>query len=58
MIGRKSGTGFLGPEYLKETVGMGMQGDGDRLLQAPQIRPRFFENLWEVRTPMQFEERK
>jgi len=30
MIGRKSGTGFLGPEYLKETLGMGMQEDDDR----------------------------
>ncbi len=58
MIGRKSGTGFLGPEYLKETVGMGMQGEEDRLLRTPQIRPRFFENLWEVRTRMQFEERQ
>jgi tryptophan 2,3-dioxygenase len=53
MIGRKSGTGFLGPEYLKETVGMGMQGEDDRLLRTPQIRPRFFESLWEVRTRMQ-----
>jgi len=56
MIGRKSGTGFLGPEYLKETVGMGMQGEDDRLLQTPQIRPRFFQELWEVRTRLQFEE--
>ena len=56
MIGRKSGTGFLGPEYLKETVGMGMQGEDDRLLRTPQIRPRFFEKLWEVRTRMLFEE--
>jgi tryptophan 2,3-dioxygenase len=53
MIGRKSGTGFLGPEYLKETVGMGMQTDGDRLLRTPQIRPRFFEDLWEARTRME-----
>jgi tryptophan 2,3-dioxygenase len=53
MIGRKSGTGFLGPEYLKETVGMGMQGEDDRLLQTPQMRPRFFEELWEVRTRLQ-----
>jgi tryptophan 2,3-dioxygenase len=50
MIGRKSGTGFLGPEYLKETLGMGMQGKDDRLLRTPQIRPRFFEDLWEART--------
>ena len=53
MIGRKSGTGFLGPEYLKETVGMGIQGEDDRLLPTPQMRPRFFEDLWEVRTRMQ-----
>jgi len=53
MIGRKSGTGFLGPEYLKETVGLGMQGEDDRLLRTPQIRPRFFEDLWEARTRMQ-----
>jgi len=52
MIGRKSGTGFLGPEYLKETVGMGIQGEDDRLLPTPQMRPRFFEDLWEVRTRM------
>ncbi len=56
MIGRKSGTGYLGPEYLRETVGMGMQQEDDRLLQTPQMRPRFFEDLWEVRTRMQFEE--
>ncbi len=56
MIGRKSGTGYLGPEYLRETVGMGMQRDDDRLLQTPQMRPRFFEDLWEVRTRMQVEE--
>ena len=56
MIGRKSGTGFLGPECLKETVSMGMQGEDDRLLRMPQIRPRLFENLREVRTRMQFEE--
>jgi tryptophan 2,3-dioxygenase len=53
MIGRKSGTGFLGPEYLRETVGMGMQGEDDRLLLTPQMRPRFFEELWEVRTRLQ-----
>jgi tryptophan 2,3-dioxygenase len=58
MIGRKSGTGYLGPEYLRETVGMGMQQEDDRLLRTPQIRPRFFEDLWEVRTRMQFEEPK
>ena len=53
MIGRKSGTGFLGPEYLKETLGMGLQGEGDRVLRTPQIRPRFFEDLWDARTRMQ-----
>jgi len=58
MLGRKSGTGFLGPEYLKETLGMGMQGEGDRLLRTPQSRSRFSENLLEARTRMQFEERK
>jgi tryptophan 2,3-dioxygenase len=53
MIGRKSGTGFLGPEYLKETIGLGLQGEDDRPLRTPQIRPRFFEDLWEARTRMQ-----
>jgi tryptophan 2,3-dioxygenase len=57
MIGRKSGTGFLGPEYLKETVGMGIQAEDDRLLPTPQIRPRFFEDLWEARTRMSAEGR-
>lgn len=51
MIGEKSGTGFLGPEYLRETAGMGLQGEG-RVFRAPQIRPRFFEALWAVRTRM------
>ena len=58
MLGRKSGTGFLGPEYLKETVGLGMQGEDDRLLRTPQIRPRFFEDLWEARTRMQVGEQE
>ena len=58
MIGRKSGTGYLGPEYLRDTVGMGMQQEDDRPLRAPQMRPRFFEDLWEVRTRMMFEEQK
>lgn len=49
MIGGKSGTGFLGPEYLKETVGVHTQG-GDRLIARPQRRPRFFEDLWQART--------
>jgi tryptophan 2,3-dioxygenase len=55
MIGRKSGTGFLGPEYLRETVGMGAQGADNRLLRTSQVRPRFFEELWEVRTRLQVE---
>ncbi|MBI3360331.1 MAG: hypothetical protein HY023_04395 [Chloroflexi bacterium] len=49
MIGEKSGTGFLGPEYLRETAGMGMQGKG-RVFPTPQVRPRFFESLWAART--------
>ncbi len=53
MIGRKSGTGYLGPEYLRETAGMGMQGEDDRIFRTPQMRPRFFERLWEARTRMQ-----
>ncbi len=53
MIGRKSGTGFLGPEYLEETVGMGQKSAKDRLLTEPQRRPRFFEELWKVRTRFQ-----
>ncbi len=56
MIGRKSGTGFLGPEYLKETTGMGMQAEDDRIYATPQVRPRFFERLWEARTRMQTNE--
>jgi len=32
---------------------MGIQGEDDRLLPTPQMRPRFFEDLWEVRTRMQ-----
>ncbi len=55
MIGRKSGTGFLGPEYLRETLGMGMQREDDRIFPTPQIRPRFFEALWEVRTRLRLE---
>ena len=43
MIGRKSGTGYLGPEYLRDTVGMGMQQEDDRPLRAPQMRPRFLK---------------
>lgn len=53
MIGQKSGTGFLGPEYLRETVGMGSKLEQKRLLDQPQRRPRFFEELWRVRTRLQ-----
>lgn len=56
MIGRKSGTGFLGPEYLRETLGMGMQREDDRIFPTPQVRPRFFEALWEVRTRLRLDE--
>jgi tryptophan 2,3-dioxygenase len=48
MIGRKSGTGFLGPEYLKETIGQELQGADERLLPTAQVRPRFFEPPWEA----------
>lgn len=53
MIGRKSGTGFLGPEYLRETTGAGVQHEDDRVFPSSQARPRFFESLWEARTRMQ-----
>jgi tryptophan 2,3-dioxygenase len=49
MIGERSGTGFLGPEYLRETAGLGEQGAG-RIFGQSQARPRFFESLWEART--------
>ncbi|MCL4488421.1 MAG: tryptophan 2,3-dioxygenase family protein [Chloroflexi bacterium] len=49
MIGGKSGTGFLGPEYLMETAGLRTQSKG-RILEDVQRRPRFFEELWAVRT--------
>ncbi|MDX1601332.1 MAG: tryptophan 2,3-dioxygenase family protein, partial [Anaerolineales bacterium] len=55
MIGRKSGTGHLGPEYLQETVGMGSKPASERLLDQPQSRPRFFERLWEARTELEGE---
>lgn len=55
MIGKKSGTGHLGPEYLQETVGMGTKPAQERLLDQPQSRPRFFERLWEARTRMERE---
>ena len=48
MIGGKSGTGFLGPEYLMETAGLKTQKN--RIFEESQIRPRFFEELWKVRT--------
>ncbi len=51
MIGGKSGTGFLGPEYLMETAGMTMQPK-NRIFEERQVRPRFFEELWQVRTKL------
>ncbi len=49
MIGGKSGTGFLGPEYLMETADIRVQ-EKNRVFEEKQIRPRFFEDLWQVRT--------
>jgi tryptophan 2,3-dioxygenase len=49
MIGAKSGTGFLGPEYLMETAGIKVQ-EKNRVFEERQVRPRFFEELWAVRT--------
>ena len=49
MIGNRSGTGFLGPEYLRETAGLGRQDSG-RLLPEDQTRPRFFARLFEARS--------
>ncbi len=51
MIGTKSGTGFLGPEYLAETAGLRLQPK-NRIFDEPQVRPRFFEALWAVRSRM------
>jgi tryptophan 2,3-dioxygenase len=51
MIGAKSGTGFLGPEYLMETAGYKLQ-EKNRIFDEPQVRPRFFEELWAVRSRM------
>ncbi len=51
MIGAKSGTGFLGPEYLMETAGIRIQ-EKNRVFEERQVRPRFFEELWAVRTRM------
>jgi tryptophan 2,3-dioxygenase len=52
MIGAKVGTGFLGPGYLRETAGLGLQAGQERIFAGPQTRPRFFPKLWEVRTRM------
>ncbi len=56
MIGGKSGTGLLGPEYLMETAGLRSQADlrtrKNRILEDIQTRPRFFEDLWAVRTKL------
>jgi tryptophan 2,3-dioxygenase len=49
MIGARSGTGFLGPEYLMETAGIKLQQE-NRVFEERQVRPRFFEELWAVRT--------
>ena len=51
MIGARSGTGFLGPEYLMETAGIKIQ-EKNRIFEERQVRPRFFEELWAVRTRM------
>jgi tryptophan 2,3-dioxygenase len=48
MIGGRSGTGFLGPEYLAETAGIKIQ-ERNRVFAERQVRPRFFGELWEVR---------
>lgn len=48
MIGGKSGTGFLGPEYLMETAGIKLQ-EKNRIFEERQVRPRFFEELWAAR---------
>jgi tryptophan 2,3-dioxygenase len=56
MIGGKSGTGFLGPEYLAETTGTRLQSadrqTGSRIFPDRQVRPRFFEELWAVRSQL------
>jgi tryptophan 2,3-dioxygenase len=49
MIGARSGTGFLGPEYLMETAGIRIQ-EKNRVFEERQVRPRFFEDLWALRT--------
>jgi tryptophan 2,3-dioxygenase len=51
MIGAKSGTGFLGPEYLMETAGIKIQ-EKNRIFEERQVRHRFFEELWQVRSRM------
>ena len=48
MIGKRSGTGFLGPEYLAETAGLRVQTH-NRVFAERQARGRFFEELWVVR---------
>jgi tryptophan 2,3-dioxygenase len=48
MIGGKSGTGFLGPEYLMETAGIKLQ-EKNRIFEEKQVRPRFFKELWAAR---------
>ena len=51
MIGSRSGTGFLGPEYLAETAGLKLQ-EKNRVFEDRQVRPRFFEALWKARGSM------
>jgi tryptophan 2,3-dioxygenase len=48
MIGHRSGTGFLGPEYLAETAGLQDQAH-NRVFAERQFRGRFFEELWRAR---------
>ena len=49
MIGSRSGTGFLGPEYLAETAGLRFQ-EHNRVFEERQFRPRFFKELWAARS--------
>jgi tryptophan 2,3-dioxygenase len=49
MIGSRSGTGFLGPQYLAETAGLRFQ-EHNRVFEERQFRPRFFKELWAARS--------
>lgn len=55
MIGARSGTGFLGPQYLMETTGLKVQKH-DRVFEEEQMRPRFFKELWAVRSRLELRE--